>query len=77
VQPSSVRHIARTWFGNQRAIVLRSLGLTSAADVAKPAAAPKRDDCRSIDTYLSDVAPPPVPSTDAVHFGQLRADTGK
>ena len=79
VEPSSVRHIARLWFGDRRAIVMRTVGVSPDPRHADADARPagKRDDCRNIDTYFNDVAVLPVPSTDAVHFGQLRADTGK
>jgi len=76
VEPNSVNYIARLWFGDRQAILIRSVGvLVDPDDTSRPAG--KRDDCRNIETYFNDVASFPIPSTEAIHFGQLQTYTGK
>jgi len=75
VEPNSVKHIAQLWFGNRRTIMMKSAGVSS--DTDDPPSPGKRDDCRNIDTYFSDIASVPVPSAEAIRFGQLQAYTGK
>jgi len=77
VEPNSVKHIARLWFGNRRRMLERSVGVFSDVEGPAPADNRKYENCSSIDTYFNDIAVVPVPSTEAVRFGQLQAYTSK
>ena len=75
VKPSNVRYIARLWFGNLETILLKSVGVLSDSEVTLSTG--KRQGCRDIETYFNHVAVVPVPSAEAIYFGQLQASTGR
>ena len=76
VEPSSVKRIAQLWFGDLQAILTRGYGLSVNPEDERPAG--RAAECRGIKSYFSDIANHvPVPSTQAIHFGQLRAHSGK
>ena len=76
VEPNSVKHIARLWFRDWQKILVTSVDIAT-DDLSSADAAEKHENCRSIETYFNDVALVPMPSAEAIHFGQLRSDTGK
>ena len=76
VDPTSVKHIALLWFRSRRVVMIRSaVGIESTA--TDPVISGKHRKCRGIETYFSDVALVPLPSMEAIHFGQLHADSGE
>lgn len=75
VKPSNVRYIARLWFGNLETIMLKSSGVLSDSEVTLSNG--NRGGCRDIETYFNNIAVVPVPSAEAIHFGQLQASTGR
>ena len=75
VEPNSVKYIAQLWFDDRQNILMRSAGVSTNPE--DTVAGGKREGCRSIDAYFNDIAFVPVPSAEAVRFGQLQSATGQ
>jgi len=75
VEHDSVKYIAQLWFGSRQNILMKSLGVSS--NPGDTVAVTNREGCRSIDAYFNDIAFVPVPSAEAIWFGQLQVATGQ